>query len=297
MHSGSFLEEPTAFGKETMYNVRNKVRRDRTGNGNMTEAGCRKQRDGVRIFALLVCVILCGCTRREQLVLETGSSAATTESVSEGTQEEADILNPPSEQIALEPDDLQKHAEQYAEEMTLQEQIPPEAQLICVHVCGAVKNPDVYELPAGSRVYEAVKKAGGFTEEADESYVNQAQTLSDGVKLVIPTTAQIQANAQEELDGRIGVIGMTETEAGTDGTDAGTDGANAMAGASDGRININTATQESLCEIPGIGAVRAAAIVSYRQEHGGFTKIEDIMNVSGIKEGTYVKIKDSIRVN
>ena len=70
-----------------------------------------------------------------------------------------------------------------------------------------------------------------------------------------------------------------------------------MAGASDGRININTATQERLCEIPGIGAVRAAAIVSYRQEHGGFTKIEDIMNVSGIKEGTYVKIKDSIRVN
>ncbi len=261
----------------------------------MTEAGGRKQRDGVRIFALLVCVMLCGCTRREQLVLETGSSAATTESVSEGTQE--DILNPPSEQIALKPDDLQKHAEQYAEEMTVQEQIPPEAQLICVHVCVAVKNPDVYELPAGSRVFEAVKMAGGFTEEADESYVNQAQTLSDGVKLVIPTTAQIQANAQEELDGRIGVVGMTETEAGTDGTDVGTDGTNAMVGASDGRININTATQERLCEIPGIGAVRAAAIVSYRQEHGGFTKIEDIMNVSGIKEGTYVKIKDSIRVN
>ncbi len=294
MHSGSFLEEPTAFGKETMYNVRN---RNRTGNGNMTEAGGRKQRDGVRIFALLVCVMLCGCTRREQLVLETGSSVATMESVSEGTQEEADILNPPSEQIALKPDDLQKHAEQYAEEMTVQEQIPPEPQLICVHVCGAVKNPDVYELPAGSRVYEAVKKAGGFTEEADESYVNQAQTLSDGVKLVIPTTAQIQANAQEELDGRIGVVGMTETETGTDGNDAGTDGTNTMAGASDGRININTATQERLCEIPGIGAVRAAAIVSYRQEHGGFTKIEDIMNVSGIKEGTYVKIKDSIRVN
>ncbi len=168
---------------------------------------------------------------------------------------------------------------------------------LLVHVCGAVKNPDVYELPAGSRVFEAVKMAGGFTEEADESYVNQAQTLSDGVKLVIPTTAQIQANAQEELDGRIGVVGMTETEAGTDGTDVGTDGTNAMVGASDGRININTATQERLCEIPGIGAVRAAAIVSYRQEHGGFTKIEDIMNVSGIKEGTYVKIKDSIRVN
>lgn len=281
MHSGSFLEEPTAFGKETMHN-----RRNRTNKGNMTEAGERKLRGSVRISALFICVMLCGCTRREQLVLETGGDAGMEGSV----QEEGDSLNPPSEQIFSEPDGSQKNADQHAAEIAAVEQIPPEEQTICVHVCGAVKNPDVYELPTGSRVYEAVKMAGGFTEEADESYVNQAQVLSDGVKLVIPTARQIQAGAQEELEGRIGVVGTTETETGTDGSKA-------AAGVSAGRININTATQEQLCEIPGIGGTRAAAIISYRQEHGGFTKIEDIMNVSGIKEGTYVKIKDSITVN
>lgn len=294
MHSGSFLEEPAVFGKETMHNKRNKnYRRNRTSKGNRTEAGGRKLCGSVRIAVLLICVVLCGCTRREQLVLETGSSAGMTEPVSEGTQG-TDIVNPPSEQTETEPDGPQRNAELTAdrntEEMPAAEQILPEAQMICVHVCGAVKNPDVYELPAGSRVYEAVKLAGGFTEEADESYVNQAQTLSDGVKLVIPTAAQVQANRQEEPGDGIGVISTAETSAGTNGTDTVRD-------ASDDRVNINTATQERLCEIPGIGATRAAAIIAYRQEHGGFTKIEDIMNVSGIKEGTYVKIKDSIRVN
>ncbi|MDE7232161.1 MAG: helix-hairpin-helix domain-containing protein, partial [Lachnospiraceae bacterium] len=65
----------------------------------------------------------------------------------------------------------------------------------------------------------------------------------------------------------------------------------------DGRININTATEAELCNIPGIGGTRAAAIVAYRESHGSFQKPEDIMKVSGIKEGLYGKIKDSIRVN
>ena len=65
----------------------------------------------------------------------------------------------------------------------------------------------------------------------------------------------------------------------------------------DGKININTATEAQLCDIPGIGATRAAAIAAYRQEHGNFTSIEEIMRVNGIKEGTYEKMKDSITVN
>ncbi len=84
-------------------------------------------------------------------------------------------------------------------------------------------------------------------------------------------------------------------------SDAGTgDGAgrtDPVSVAADGRININTASEAQLCEIPGIGATRAAAIAAYRQEHGGFSSIEEIMNVSGIKEGTYAKIKDRITVN
>lgn len=292
MHSGSFLEEPAAFGKETMR------RENRENKVNITGVGERRRerrlRCSVRISALFICVMLCGCTRREQIVLETAGGAGMAESVPEGAQESADSLNLPSGQTVPAQDSPQRNAEptadQDTEDVPAAEQIPQGEPTICVHVCGAVKNPDVYELPVGSRVHEAVKQAGGFTEEADESYVNQAQTLTDGVKLVIPTAAQTQANGQEEPAGGIGVVGTTEPGNSTGGTDT-------AAGASDGRININTATQERLCEIPGIGATRAAAIIAYRQEHGGFTKIEDIMNVSGIKEGTYVKIKDSITVN
>lgn len=171
--------------------------------------------------------------------------------------------------------------------------------VIWVHVCGAVRKAGVYELPAGSRVYEAVQEAGGFAADADESYVNQAQRLSDGAKLVIPTVEQVEEAAVDSRT-EAGQIGIVE-QAGYGVNDAGTgDGAgqtDPVSVAADGRININTASEAQLCEIPGIGATRAAAIAAYRQEHGGFSSIEEIMNVSGIKEGTYAKIKDRITVN
>ena len=140
----------------------------------------------------------------------------------------------------------------------------------------AVLHAGVYELKAGSRVYEAVEAAGGFAADADQNYVNQAQTLKDGVKLVIPTMEEAaQAREREPL---------IEAAQGEDGVQ-------------DGRININTATAAQLCDIPGVGATRAAAIIAYRESHGGFHKPEDIMKVDGIKEGMYEKIKDSISVN
>ena len=176
--------------------------------------------------------------------------------------------------------------------------------VIWVHVCGAVRKAGVYELPAGSRVYEAVQEAGGFAADADESYVNQAQRLSDGAKLVIPTVEQVEEAAGDSRTeaGQIGIVEQAGVQqAGYGVSDAGTgDGAgqtDPVSAAADGRININTATEAQLCEIPGIGATRAAAIAAYRQEHGGFSSIEEIMNVSGIKEGTYAKIKDRITVN
>lgn len=132
------------------------------------------------------------------------------------------------------------------------------------------------EFAMGSRVYEAVEAAGGFAADADQNYVNQAQTLKDGVKLVIPTMEEAaQAREREPL---------IEAAQGEDGVQ-------------DGRININTATAAQLCDIPGVGATRAAAIIAYRESHGGFHKPEDIMKVDGIKEGMYEKIKDSISVN
>lgn len=177
-----------------------------------------------------------------------------------------------------------------------------DAAAICVHVCGAVRKAGVYELPAGSRVYEAVSAAGGFAADADESYVNQAQRLSDGSKLVIPTVQQVEEAAADST-AKAGQIGIVEQAAmqgdgsgASAGTDADADPAGTASAAADGRIDINTASESQLCEIPGIGSTRAAAIVAYRQEHGGFSSIEEIMNVSGIKEGTYAKIKDHIKV-
>lgn len=155
---------------------------------------------------------------------------------------------------------------------SLQDEVE-ESGLIYVHVCGAVEVPGVYELPAGSRVYEAVQAAGGFVENAEKNYVNQAQTLADGAKLVIPTLEEAAAIEDVEAFGE-----ETAKKAG-------------------GRININTATKQELCGIPGVGETRAAAIISYRESHGSFAKPEDIMKVSGIKEGMYDKIKESICVD
>lgn len=243
---------------------------------------------------LLLSILLCGCTRREQLVLE---------EVSGGSGQPAlQTIQEQGEFGQLSAEDMQEQqivtGQPSAEQNVPEDSIEP--QTIYVHVCGAVENPDVYELPAGSRVYEAVQAAGGFAENADSSYVNQAQRLSDGVKLVIPTLEQTQAVAAEGVsDASVGIVGMQDSAGGQEfmqssvGGNAGAE----QSDASDGRININTASEAELCNIPGIGAVRAAAIVAYRQEKGGFASVEDIMNVSGIKEGTYEKIKDNIKVN
>ena len=266
MHGGNFLEGPTGFGKETM---RKTIR--------------------MNILVLSVCALLCGCTRREQLVLQEMPETQDqmfTDSQALWEQSESEPRIVPTE--SAEP---QNEAEQNASAENT------ELQTIYVHVCGAVINPDVYELPAGSRVYEAVQMAGGFTEDADESYVNQAQGLSDGVKLVIPTMEQTlvmtSESSEKDLVGIVGEQGgiVQENSVSALSSDAGQDVS------SDGKININTASEAELCNIPGIGATRAAAIVAYRQEKGGFASVEDIMNVSGIKEGTYEKIKDSIKVN
>ena len=257
VHSGSFLEDLIRFGKETMRKIIKTT-----------------------ILALSACLFLCGCTRREQLVLVDVSEE----------EEQHDLQAAQGEQQVLQEETAGR---QLSEQSTSEDSDQP--QTIFVHVCGAVKTPDVYELPAGSRVYEAVQAAGGFSEDADRSYVNQARILDDGVKLVIPTLEQTQAISEGEEEHLIGIV---EEQGSADGLGIVTAGTVTEQGnASDGKININTASEAELCNIPGIGATRAAAIVAYRQEKGGFSSIEDIMNVSGIKEGTYEKIKDSIKIN
>ena len=136
---------------------------------------------------------------------------------------------------------------------------------ISVFVCGAVKCPGVVELPEGSRVNDALEAAGGFAEDAAREQVNLAAKVSDGEKLYFPTCEEA-ASAAEEKSG-------------------------------DGLININTASAEELCTLPGIGASRAADIIRYREREGAFVTCEDIMKVTGIKNSVYDKIKDRIKVN
>lgn len=254
------------------------------------------------VWSIAVCSIvcmLCGCTRREQLVLETAAAGPQQVPTSEEASGDSGLT---AQRESQEEDDRQENQKQVGSEASagdmaagqIQQQAG-EGATICVHVCGAVEKAGVYELPAGSRVYEAVEAAGGFVEEADESYVNQAQQLTDGSKLVIPTADQVR-NTPENGGTGIEQIGIVEQTALPDGGETMSAAADSSMEA-DGKININTASEAQLCEIPGIGATRAAAITTYRQEHGSFHSIEEIMNVSGIKEGTYAKIKDSIKVN
>lgn len=144
-----------------------------------------------------------------------------------------------------------------------------EQEEIYVHVCGAVRAPGVYELPAGSRFYEAVEAAGGFAEDACEDYLNMAEILADGSRLEIPTMEK--AKEWESI---------------------GKETAQARGKTSEGLININTADIDELCKLPGIGEGRAKAIIEYRQKQGGFQKKEDIKQVSGIGEKMYERMKE-----
>lgn len=138
-----------------------------------------------------------------------------------------------------------------------------------VYVCGAVKNPGVYELSQDSRVSDAIALAGGFTEEAAPESYNLAEKVTDEQKIQILTETEIEKQTAEA----------------------------ASEVASDGKVNLNTATAAELMTLPGVGQAKADAIISYREEHGQFETKEDVMNVSGIKEGVFAKMKDSIIVN
>lgn len=149
--------------------------------------------------------------------------------------------------------------------------------VIYVFVCGAVRSPGVYALESTARVYEAIVLAGGICEEGSAEYVNQAQKLEDGEKIYIPTKEEVQQGIAGE-NHNLFIESDKDTE-------------------KDSKVNINTASVEELKTLPGIGDTRAKSIIKYREEHGDFQVIEDLMRVEGIKEGVFEKMKDSIKVN
>ena len=178
-----------------------------------------------------------------------------------------------------------------SEEKTSGQKSKKDTDEIYVDVCGAVANPGVFQLAAGSRVFQAIEAAGGYLPEAVQNCVNRAGVLTDGQQLYILT--------QEEME-RQG-LDPAEMAGASDGQMNGSAGTGQNTGMTaqvqqDNRININTADEAQLTTLTGIGATRAQAIIAYREENGPFTAIEDIMNVQGIKEGTFAKIKDEIVV-
>lgn len=143
---------------------------------------------------------------------------------------------------------------------------------IYVYICGQVKHPGVYQIAADARVFEVIALAGGLSSEADPAGVNQAQALIDGQMIYIPAVGEMAAGSGN---------GTSLTGAADQDSD---------------KVNINTADLETLMSLPGIGQGKAQSILDYRQEHGSFQSIEEIMNVDGIKEGTYTKFKDKITI-
>ena len=149
---------------------------------------------------------------------------------------------------------------------------------VYIYICGAVKKPGVYTFDHLPRLSEVVDDAGGFTKKADVTSVNLAMQLSDGAQIVVAAKGE-----------------RTEAAGGTGQASQGAAG-NPGATSSADKININTAAADDLMRIPGIGEAKAALIISYRSEHGSFSKPEDLMQISGIKEGIFTRIKDYICV-
>ena len=146
------------------------------------------------------------------------------------------------------------------------------AETVYVYVCGAVNAPGVYELKKDARVFEAITLAGGMTAEAAPEAVSQARTVADGEQIYVPTVreVQMQGSGVEDI-----VTGNADVS---------------------GKVNINTAGKEELMTLTGIGEAKAQSILDYREEHGKFGSIEDLMLIEGIKEGVFNKIKEDITI-
>lgn len=154
-----------------------------------------------------------------------------------------------------------------SESVSEQETTAEESGKIFVEICGSVNNPGVYEVLQDSRVYQVIELAGGLSENAMGKAVNQAAYVNDGQQIYIPSVDEAAAQNGNVSD-------STTTKL----------------------VNINSAEKEELMSLPGIGESKALAVISYRENNERFEKIEDIMNVSGIKEAAFNKIKELICV-
>lgn len=220
------------------------------------------------ILTVLFCMLI-GCERKgiqEDFLLVSAPEEADGEEVAPEAGSKETVTGMPDA----------RSAESGAETADTAEDAGPltEKKELAVHICGAVHNPGVYFLEKGSRIYQAVEAAGGFTEAAGEEYINLAGQLTDGQKIYIPT---LQEAEEKNLSKEGEKSGLTDAVEGS-------------------KINLNTASPEQLCTLPGIGMGKAENIIAYREAYGAFKTTEEIMKVEGIKEGLFQKIRDMITV-
>ena len=235
----------------------------------------------------------CGAQREELFLSEKESIAYGDGSYEVESDVEATDQNREAESKA-EDTDQNREAEPSAgstDRTELSDASSEETKTLVVHICGAVSAPGVYELPAGSRIIDAVEAGGGFLPEAEEACCNLAEEIVDGCQIYIMTKTESCADGQTEK--KAGIQTSPDSDMQTTDRNVRSNSATAL---ENGLVNLNTADVAALMTLPGIGESRAKAIISYREQHGAFAQIEDIMKISGIKQAAFSKIKDKITV-
>ena len=185
------------------------------------------------------------------------------------------FLLKPAPQTPVKETNLQAEVAAVSKDLLTEKEVkeePLEQDLITVDVKGAVKSPGIYDLPVGSRVNDAVQKAGGLTEQADSKSLNLAQKVSDEALVYVPTKGEESASQQ----------------AGS-GTASST--------SKDKKVNLNMASLEELKQVKGLGGKRAQDIIDHRESNGKFKSVDELKKVSGIGAKTIEKLKDYVTVD
>lgn len=181
-----------------------------------------------------------------------------------------------SEGITAAPSDLiEAETPQPSETPTTIIETETEPQTILIEIKGQVASPGVFEMHSDARLHEAIKLAGGLLTDADELTLNLAMKLADEMSIYVPKVGETEAAPAVITQ----APGSGESQS------------------SNGTININAADEAELIALPGIGPSKAAAIIAHREEHGPFTAIEGLKDVTGIGDKTFESLKDMISVN
>ena len=189
------------------------------------------------------------------------------------------FLLKPSSQTPVKETNLQTEVSAVSKDSSSEKEVKkeekdesPEQDLITVDVKGAVKSPGIYDLPVGSRVHDAVQKAGGLTEEADSKSLNLAQKVSDEALVYVPTKGEEAASQQV-------ASGTTPSTS------------------KDKKVNLNKASLEELKQVKGLGGKRAQDIIDHREANGKFKSVDELKKVSGIGAKNIEKLKDYVTVD